>query len=101
MRNLLVAGTAGLMLAIGATGAAYANNPNVPAWSPLSINTNIGQPMYRYHTHRTSEHRAAFVAPMPPDRPIFSNGSSEADHTVPPDNGNNGGATNEAPMADQ
>jgi hypothetical protein len=106
LRNLLLAGTAGLVLTIGAAGAAYANNPNVPIWSPLSINTDIGRPMYRHHSYRTSEHSAAFVAPTPPDRPIFSNGSSEDQHMVAPDNGDNSanvpaGATNDAPMADR
>jgi hypothetical protein len=104
MRNLLRTGTVGLILTIGATGAAYANNPNVPAWSPLSINTNMGHLMY-YHSHRMSEHRAAFVVPTPPDRPIFSNGSSEDQHMVTPDNENSAagdsGVKNEAPMADR
>jgi hypothetical protein len=104
--NLLLAGTAGLVLTIGAAGAAYANNPNVPIWSPLSINTDIGRPMYRHHSYRTSEHSAAFVAPTPPDRPIFGNGSSEDQDMVAPDNGDNSanvpaGATNDAPMADR
>jgi hypothetical protein len=103
MRNMLTAGIAGLVLAIGAAGAAYAYNPNVPSWSPLSINTNLGQSMYRYHAHRMSEHRAAYATPTPPDRPIFGNGSSEADHMGSPDNGDNSavGTTNEAPMADR
>jgi hypothetical protein len=104
MRNVLLAGTAALMLAVGASGAAYANNPNVPIWSPLSINTNVGRSMY-YHPHRMSEHRAAFVAATPPDRPIFSNGSSEDQHMVTPDSGNNAAndpsVKNEAPMADR
>ena len=106
MCNLLLAGTAGLVLTIGAAGAAYANNPNVPIWSPLSINTDIGRPMYRHHSYRMSEHRAAYAAPTPPDRPIFSNGSSEDQHIVAPDSDNNSanvpaGATNDAPMADR
>jgi hypothetical protein len=104
MRNVLLAGTAALMLAVGASGAAYANNPNVPIWSPLSINTNVGRPTY-YHPHRMSEHPAAFVAPTPPDRPIFSNGSSDDQHMVTPDSGNNAASDpivkNETPMADQ
>jgi hypothetical protein len=92
------------MLAVGAVGAAYASNPNVPTWSPLSINTNVGRPMF-YRPHRLSEHRAAFATPTPPDRPIVSNGSSEDQHLVTPDSGNNAandpGAKNEAPMADR
>ena len=104
MRNLLIAGTVGLVLTIGAAGAAYANNPNVPIWSPLSINTNVGHTMY-YHSHRMSEHRAAYVVPTPPDRPIFSNGSSEGQHMVTPDDENSAagdpGVKNEAPMADR
>jgi hypothetical protein len=104
MRNPLIVGTVGLALTIGAAGAAYANNPNVPIWSPLSINTNVGRPMY-YHRHGMSEHRAALVAPTPPDRPIVSNGSSQDQRIVTPDSGNNAandpGAKNEAPMADR
>jgi hypothetical protein len=71
----------------------------------LSINTDIGRPMYHPHSYRTSEHGATFVAPTPPVRPIFSNGSSEDQHIVTPDNGNNSangpGVNNEAPMADR
>jgi hypothetical protein len=105
MRNLLIAGTAGLLLAVGATGAAYANNPNVPIWSPLSINTDIGRPMYRHHAHRMSEERAAYVAKTQPEEQIFSNGSSEDQHMVTPDSGTNAasdpGVQNEAPMTDR
>jgi hypothetical protein len=100
MRNVWMTGTAGLILAIGVAGAANANNANVPAWSPLSINTNVAQPMHRYRSHRMSEGRAAYVTPMPQDGPIFSNGSSEADHMATPDNNAPGGVTNEAPLAD-
>jgi hypothetical protein len=96
MRNVLLAGTAALMLAVGASGAGYANNPNVPTWSPLSINTNVGRPMY-YHPRRMSEHRAAFVTPTPPDRPIFSNGSSEDQHMVTPESDNNSAAGSTGP----
>jgi hypothetical protein len=106
MRNLLLGGTVGVALTIGAAGAAYANNPNVPTWSPLSINTNVGYPMYRHHSYRMSEHRAAYVKATPPDRPIFSNGSSEEEHLLTPDNDHSSanvpsGAMNEAPMADR
>jgi hypothetical protein len=37
MRNMLMAGTAGLFLALGAAGAAHAANPNVPSYSPYAI----------------------------------------------------------------
>ncbi|WP_158816726.1 hypothetical protein [Methylocapsa sp. S129] len=37
MRNLLLAGTAGLFLTIGAVGAANAANPNVPTYSPYTL----------------------------------------------------------------
>jgi hypothetical protein len=37
MRNLLLAGTAGLLLSVGAIGAASAANPNVPTSSPYAI----------------------------------------------------------------
>ena len=96
MRNLLLGGIAGLALTVGAAGAAYAINPNVPTWSPLSINTSVGHPMY-YHPHRMSEHRAAFVAPTPPDRPIFNDGSSEDRQMVAPDSGNNAAAGSTGP----
>ena len=88
MRNLLFAGTAGLLLVVGAAGAANANNPNVPTWSPLSINTNLGQTMVRHRAHRMTEGRAAYVKPMPPTD-IFSDGSSDGNHNYPLD-GNNG-----------
>jgi hypothetical protein len=105
MRNLLMTGTVGLAMVLGAAGAAQANNPNVPIWSPLSINTDIGRPVYGRQTHRMSEGRAAFVAKTQPDEQIFSNGSSEDQHLVAPDNGDNAHADpavkNEAPMADR
>jgi hypothetical protein len=41
MRNLLLAGTAGLLISCGAVGAAYAANPNVPASSPYAM-TDVG-----------------------------------------------------------
>jgi hypothetical protein len=105
MRNILMAGTAGLILAIGAVGAANAHNANVPTWSPLSINTNLAQPMHRYRAHGMSEGRSTYVTPERTNQ-IFSNGSSEAEHMATPDNDNNsanfpGEATNEAPMADR
>jgi hypothetical protein len=84
MRDLLIAGTVGLVLTIGAAGGANANNANVPAWSPLSINTNIGRPMYRHHSYRISEHRTAYVVPTPPDRPNFSNSRPEEEHLLTP-----------------
>jgi hypothetical protein len=101
MRNLLIAGTCSLILAFGVAGGANANNANVPNWSPLSINTNLAQPMHHYRTHGMSEGRAAFISQHP--NQIFSNGSSEADHMVAPDIGSNSdsGAPNEAPMADR
>jgi hypothetical protein len=105
VRNPLIAGTVGLVLTIGAAGAAYANNPNVPIWSPLSINTDIGRPMYRHHSHRMSEGRAAYVGQTQPDQQIFSNGSSEDQHMVTPDSSDNSangpGVKNEAPLADR
>ena len=84
MRNLLFAGTAGLLLVVGAAGAANANNPNVPTWSPLSINTNLGQTMVRHRAHRMTEGRAAYVKPMP-QTDIFSDGSSDGNHNYPLD----------------
>jgi hypothetical protein len=105
MRNLLIAGTVGFVLTIGAAGAAYASNPNVPIWSPLSINTNVGHPMYRHHSSRMSEGRAAYIAKTQPEQQIFSNGSSEGQHLAPPDDRANSasdpGVKNEAPMADR
>jgi hypothetical protein len=105
MRNVLLAGTAGLFLALGAVGAANANNPNVPVWSPLSINTDLGRPMHRYRAHRMTEGRAAYTKPAQPDQ-IFSDGSSDDKHLVNPDLDTNpanasGAIKNEEPMADQ
>lgn len=44
MRNVLMAGTAGLFLALGAAGAANAANPNVPSYSPYAIMAYDGSP---------------------------------------------------------
>ena len=105
MRNLLFAGTAGLLLVVGAAGAANANNPNVPTWSPLSINTNLGQPLHRYRGHLVKEGRAAYVQTAQPN-PIFSDGSSDSNYLVNPDvdtkpSNASGGIKNEEPMADR
>lgn len=76
MRNLLIAGAAGLLLTMGA-GAAYAENPNAPTWSPYAImgygatgptyvnpghGDNYGYPP-RYEPGRMDEGRAAFIDP--------------------------------------
>jgi hypothetical protein len=37
MRNMLMAGTAGLFIVLGAAGAANAANPNVPTYSPYTL----------------------------------------------------------------
>jgi hypothetical protein len=83
MRNLLLAGTAGLLLSVGAAGAANAANPNVPGWSPYSIMAYDAPPPPppMYHPgRRMSEARAAYVTQTSPDRPIFNDGSSDGDH---------------------
>ena len=82
MRNLLVAGAAGLLLTMGA-GAAYASNPNVPNWSPYTImayqpngpayvnpghGDNYGFPP-RLESGGVNEGRAAFIDPG--FRPFF------------------------------
>jgi hypothetical protein len=104
MRNLLLTGTAGLILAIGVASTANANNSNVPTWSPLSINTDLWRPMPRYRVRSMNEGRAAHVTTAPSDQ-IFSNGSSDANYMVNPDTdhspANVSDGTNEAPMADQ
>jgi hypothetical protein len=101
MRNLLLAGTAGLLLTIGVASAA---NSNVPTWSPLSINTDLWRPMHRYRARTMKEGRAAHVKTAPPDQ-IFSDGSSDSNHLVNPDidhsPANVSDGANEAPMADQ
>jgi hypothetical protein len=72
MRNLLLAGTAGLLLTFGAAGAANAANPNVPASSPYAL-TDVGpqtrppgyaDPNYGYDGDPGYvEGRAAYVDP--------------------------------------
>jgi hypothetical protein len=77
MRNLLLAGAAGLFI-IGAasTASAYTANPNAPNWSPYTImgfagDDNIaanpgygGNPGYAVGTGPGDEGRAAYVEPM-------------------------------------
>jgi hypothetical protein len=89
MRNLLVAGAAGVLLTMGA-GAAYASNPNVPNWSPYAImaydpngptyvnpghGDNYGYPP-RYEPGSMGEGRAAFIDPD--YNPNYSGGSGYA-----------------------
>jgi hypothetical protein len=87
MRNLLLAGTAGLLLAFG-VGAADANNPSVPTWSPYSINTDLpGRTLFRHHARRIAEARLAGKLiegratdlekwPTPPDNATSSGGDA-------------------------
>jgi hypothetical protein len=74
MLKLFVAGTAGLLLAIGVTGAAKAANPNVPASSPYALlevapyfpdpgSHNGAYPNDRGRDHRKTERRAAYTSP--------------------------------------
>jgi hypothetical protein len=86
MRNILLAGSAGLLVAFSAAGVANANNPNVPIWSPYSLNTNVGAPA------RHPMHRVAKATKM--DAPIFSNGSSDENYMVPDSTSAANGATN-------
>jgi hypothetical protein len=92
MRNLLLAGTAGLLVTLGAAGAGNAAqpNPNVPSWSPYAIGAYEGAPQTssRLPAHRMmSEGRAAYVKPAHQNQ-IFSDGSSDGDHMIAPDRGN-------------
>ena len=91
MRNTLMAGAAGLLLAL--TGAADANNPDVPTWSPYSINTNLAGGSFRHHRHRIAasraadkltEGRAAYVEkwPTPPDNMTSGGGSPDVNPDV-------------------
>jgi hypothetical protein len=81
MRNVLMATSAGLLVALSAAGVAKANNPNVPIWSPYSLNTTIGQPA-RHHWHRAgvTEARAAATTVQ---TQIFSDGSSDQNYMGP------------------
>ena len=56
MRNMVMAGTAGLLLSFGAVSAANAENPNVPSYSPYAIMAYDASPM---PTAPMVEHRAA------------------------------------------
>jgi hypothetical protein len=110
MRNILIAGAAGLLFTMGAVGVANATqpNPNVASWSPYAIGAYGGPPQSMAHrsTHRMmNEGRAAYVKPAMPDQ-IFSDGSSDENYTLNPDSLHNPGNTpsgpkNEEPMADQ
>jgi hypothetical protein len=68
MRNLLLAGTAGLLVILGAAGVANAANPNVPSWSPYAamgyqgdapeMDPKDGRAAYvdpGYHRHRHAQ----------------------------------------------
>ena len=86
MRNLIIAGTTGLLLTLGGS-AAYASNPNVPNWSPYAVmafdanGPTIANPGYgdnpgyppRYQGPAMSEGRSAFIEPGY-DRVRYRNG---------------------------
>jgi hypothetical protein len=63
MRKILAIGTLALTVALGA-GAAYADNPNVPSWSPYSL-VQVSQPaapsMFANPNFGMTETRAAYV----------------------------------------
>jgi hypothetical protein len=62
MRAMLMAGTAGLLLAFGAAGAANATNPNVPTWSPYAIMAYDAAPAPQATGYSgTTESRAAYL----------------------------------------
>ena len=87
MRNLIISGTAGLLLTIAGGAAAYASNPNVPNWSPYAVvafaanGTTIANPGYgdnpgyppRFVGAGMSEGRSAFIEPGY-DRARYGNG---------------------------
>ena len=56
MRNVLMCGTAGLLLTFGAVGVANAENPNVPSYSPYAIMAYDASPapMVPVVEHRTA-----------------------------------------------
>jgi hypothetical protein len=78
MRKLLLAGTAGLLIAAGATSvaSAYTANPNVPNWSPYTImgfagDGNVapnpgygGNPGFPAGTQPVDEGRSAYIEPI-------------------------------------
>jgi hypothetical protein len=90
MRNTVIAGSAGLLIALSAAGIAKANNPNVPIWSPYSLNTNVGAPV-RHHWRRAGMTEARAAATTMPTQ-IFSDGSSDQNYMGP-----NAPAANNAP----
>ena len=59
MRRLMLTGAAGLLLTLGAIGAANAENPNVPSFSPYAIMAYDSGPA---PTAAPVEHRSAAVA---------------------------------------
>jgi hypothetical protein len=82
MRNILLAGSAGLLIALSAAGVAKANNPNVPIWSPYSLNTNVGEPV-RHHWHRAGMTEGRAAATTDTQTQIFSDGSSDQNFMGP------------------
>jgi hypothetical protein len=73
MRNLLFAGTAGLLVTLSAAGIATAANPNAPPWSPYAamgyrddaraMDPNDGRAAYvdpGYHRHRHAQPRHGY-----------------------------------------
>lgn len=67
MRKMLLIGTAGALIALGAiSNAAQAANPNVPSYSPYTL-MDVGSPAAPEPA--MGEHRAAYLAP--------ANGSEE------------------------
>ncbi|WP_158813650.1 hypothetical protein [Methylocapsa sp. S129] len=104
MRNVLLAGTAGLFVSLAVAGAANAANPNTPTWSPYTLMyvpgsvpevTPTSNPVWAYNRYAI-EGRAAYIdeaprahryrynAPGQPDQ-IFGDGSSDSDHLINPD----------------
>lgn len=81
MRTILLA-SAGLIIALSTAGVANANNPNVPSWSPYSLNTNAWRPQ-RHPMRRMAQLREGRAAATKAQAPIFSDGSSDENYMVP------------------
>ena len=67
MHKMLAVGTLALSVALGA-GAAYADNPNVPSWSPYAL-MQVSQPaarsLFAAPSFGMTETRAAAVDTVP------------------------------------
>ncbi len=82
MRTMLLIGTAGTFIAVGAIGnAAQAANPNVPSYSPYAL-MDVGPTPAP--APAMGEHRAAYLAPAADAATANSNVPSYSPYAIMP-----------------